>query len=358
MPKTETILITGGAGFIGSNLCQFLNDKEFNIVCLDNFDDFYSEEIKQNNINDLRKNPLFEFVTGDIRDSVLLDNIFSKHKIDFVIHLAAKAGVRNSISNPQEYFDVNVNGSICLLEAMRKYNVKNLVFSSSSSVYGNKSGKLVETGICDNQISPYAVSKRAVEMLNYNYHINSKFNVVNLRLFSVYGKKQRPDLVLYKFINLISNNQPIEIYGNADTTRDYTYIDDIVNAFYSSIEFLKTNENNIYETINIGNDNPISLRQLIDLIVKTTKRHDIKIIETEFVKGEVTNTHADINKASRLLNFKPKVSIENGINLFYDWYVSKNQPILQAHCQSHTSPSTDQSFVKELAKPTQEKEKF
>lgn len=358
MPKAETILVTGGAGFIGSNLCHFLIEKAYNVVCLDNFDSFYLEEIKQSNIIDLLKNSLFEFIKGDIRDSVLLDDIFSKHKIDFVIHLAAKAGVRNSISNPLEYFDVNVNGSICLLEAMRNHDVKNLVFSSSSSVYGNKNGKLVETDICDNQISPYAVSKRAVEMLNYNYHINSKFNIVNLRLFSVYGKNQRPDLVLYKFINLISNNQPIEIYGNADTTRDYTYIEDIVDAFYSSIEFLKTNNKNIYETINIGNDNPISLRQLIDLIVKTTKRNDIKIIETGIAKGEVTNTHADINKASRLLNFKPKVSIENGINLFYDWYVSKNQPILQAHCQSHTSPSTDQSFVKELAKPTQEKEKF
>ncbi len=358
MPKAETILVTGGAGFIGSNLCHFLIEKAYNVVCLDNFDSFYLEEIKQSNIIDLLKNSLFEFIKGDIRDSVLLDDIFSKHKIDFVIHLAAKAGVRNSISNPLEYFDVNVNGSICLLEAMRNHDVKNLVFSSSSSVYGNKNGKLVETDICDNQISPYAVSKRAVEMLNYNYHINSKFNIVNLRLFSVYGKNQRPDLVLYKFINLISNNQPIEIYGNADTTRDYTYIDDIVDAFYSSIEFLKTNNKNIYETINIGNDNPISLRQLIDLIVKTTKRNDIKIIETGIAKGEVTNTHADINKAIRLLNFKPTVSIENGINLFYDWYVSKNQPILQAHCQSHTSPCTNQSFVKELAKLTQEKKKF
>lgn len=358
MPKAETILVTGGAGFIGSNLCQLLIDKEFNIVCLDNFDDFYSEEIKQNNVKYLLNNQLFEFIKGDIRDSVLLDNVFSKHQFDFVIHLAAKAGVRNSIFNTQEYFDVNVNGSICLLETMRKYNVKNLVFASSSSVYGNKNGKLLETKNCDNPISPYAVSKRAVEMVNYNYHINSKFNIVNLRLFSVYGKNQRPDLVLYKFINLISNNKPIEIYGNVDTTRDYTYIDDIVNAFYSSIEFLKTNDSNIYEIINIGNDNPISLRNLIDLIAKTTKRHDIKIIKTGFVKGEVTNTHADINKASRLLSFKPTVSIENGINLFYDWYVRQNQPILQAHCQSHTSQLTSQSFVKELAKPKQEKKKF
>ncbi|MBS0288394.1 MAG: GDP-mannose 4,6-dehydratase [Proteobacteria bacterium] len=320
MPKTETILVTGGAGFIGSNLCHFLIDKAFNVVCLDNFDDFYSEEIKRNNVKNLLNNQLFEFIKGDIRDSVLLDNVFSKHQIDFVIHLAAKAGVRNSIFNTQEYFDVNVNGSICLLETMRKHNVKNLVFSSSSSVYGNKNGKLLETENCDNPISPYAVSKRAVEMLNYNYHINSNFNVVNLRLFSVYGKNQRPDLVLYKFINLISNNQPIEIYGNADTTRDYTYIDDIVNAFISSIEFLKTSDSNVYEIINIGNDNPISLQQLIDLITKTTKRNDIKIVETKFVKGEVTNTHADIDKARRLLNYKPNITIDYGIKQFYEWF--------------------------------------
>lgn len=320
MPKTETILVTGGAGFIGSNLCHFLIDKAFNVVCLDNFDDFYSEEIKRNNVKNLLNNQLFEFIKGDIRDSVLLDNVFSKHQIDFVIHLAAKAGVRNSIFNTQEYFDVNVTGSICLLETMRKHNVKNLVFSSSSSVYGNKNGKLLETENCDNPISPYAVSKRAVEMLNYNYHINSNFNVVNLRLFSVYGKNQRPDLVLYKFINLISNNQPIEIYGNADTTRDYTYIDDIVNAFISSIEFLKNSDSNVYEIINIGNDNPISLQQLIDLITKTTKRNDIKIVETKFVKGEVTNTHADIDKARRLLNYKPNITIDYGIKQFYEWF--------------------------------------
>lgn len=323
MPKIETILVTGGAGFIGSNLCQFLLEKAFNVVCLDNFDDFYSEEIKQSNINDLLKSPFFEFIKGDIRDSELLDHIFLKQKIDFVIHLAGKAGVRNSISNPQEYFNVNVNGSICLLEAMRKHCVKNLIFSSSSSVYGNKNGKLIETEICDKQISPYAVSKRAVEMLNYNYHINSKINVINLRLFSVYGKNQRPDLVLYKFIHLISNNQPIEIYGNLNNTRDYTYIDDVVNAFYSSIKFLKTNESYVYEIVNIGNDNPISLRQLIDLIAMTTKKNDIKIIETNFSTGEATNTHADISKAKKILKFIPKFAIKNGINLYYNWYKNK-----------------------------------
>jgi UDP-glucuronate 4-epimerase len=350
MLKRETILVTGGAGFIGSNLCHFLIDKIFSIVCLDNFDDFYPEEIKQSNINDLLNNPLFTFVKGDIRDSILLEQIFSKYKIDFVIHLAAKAGVRNSLSKPCEYFDVNVNGSICLFEAMQKHNVKNLVFSSSSSVYGNKIGKLIETDICDNQISPYAVSKRAVEMLSYNYHINYSFNIVNLRLFSVYGKNQRPDLVLFKFIDQISNNQPIEVYGNAETTRDYTYIDDIVNSIYLSIDFLKTTNSNVYEIINIGNDNPISLRQLISLIAKTTKQNDITVIETEFVKGEATATHANINKAIKLLNYKPMVSIENGINLFYIWYKSKKYYFEQAHNYSALYPSNETLPIKRVKK--------
>ena len=279
MPETEIILVTGGAGFIGSNLCHHLIEKSFIVICLDNFDDFYSEEIKRNNINDLINNPLFVLIKGDIRDSILLDKIFSIYQIEIVIHLASKAGVRNSISNPQEYFDINVNGSICLLEAMKKYNIRNLIFSSSSSVYGNRNGKLTETENYGNQISPSAVTKRTVELLNYNYHINSNLNVVNLRLFSVYGTNQRPDLVVYKFFNQILKNQPIEIYGNGHTTRDYTYIDDVVNALYSSVEFLKNMKSETYEIINIGNDDPISLKTLLKHIKTTIGNNNLQVLE-------------------------------------------------------------------------------
>jgi UDP-glucuronate 4-epimerase len=208
-----------------------------------------------------------------------LDKIFSIYQIEIVIHLASKAGVRNSISNPQEYFDINVNGSICLLEAMKKYNIRNLIFSSSSSVYGNRNGKLTETENYGNQISPYAVTKRTVELLNYNYHINSNLNVVNLRLFSVYGTNQRPDLVVYKFFNQILKNQPIEIYGNGHTTRDYTYIDDVVNALYSSVEFLKNMKSETYEIINIGNDDPISLKTLLKHIKTTIGNNNLQVLE-------------------------------------------------------------------------------
>lgn len=323
MSNTKTILVTGGAGFIGSNLCDFLINKEITIVCLDNLDNFYSEEIKKNNIKHLIKNPLFKLIKGDVRNKVLLEEIFLKNKIDFVIHLAAKAGVRNSISTPIDYFDVNVNGTLILLEAMKSYGVKNLIFASSSSVYGNKNGNQNETESCNEQISPYAVSKKAAELLNYSYYVNFNINVINLRMFSVYGKNQRPDLVIHKFINQISKNEPIEIYGNIDTTRDYTHIDDIMSAFNSSIEFLKTSERNVYETINIGSSNPISLRQLIGIIEKTIKPQNIKIIENKFIKGEVTNTHADLNKAKKILNYKPTVSIEDGIKKFYNWYKLK-----------------------------------
>lgn len=315
-----TILVTGGAGFIGSNLCRFLLEKSFKVICIDNFDDFYPEEIKLNNIDDLLNHPLFILIRNDIRNRTVLDDIFTKYRINSVIHLAAKAGVRNSISNPTEYFDVNVNGSICLFETMKKYHVKNIVFASSSSVYGNKFGKTTEDDNCDNPISPYAISKRTIELLLHSYHINSDFNIINLRLFSVYGQNQRPDLVLHKFFNRILNNQPIEIYGNPNMMRDYTFIDDVANAFHLSIILLKDNTQSIYETINIGNDNPISLSNLIENIKTVLNKHDIQIITKNAVKGDVQYTHANIEKAKEILNYKPNISIQFGIKLFHEWF--------------------------------------
>lgn len=321
--ESKHILITGGAGFIGSNLCQYLIKHNFNILCLDNFDDFYLEEIKLSNIKSLFDNGLFELIRGDIRDRNLLNTIFENNKIDTVIHLAAKAGVRNSILNPNDYFDINVNGSITLLEEMKNHSIKNLVFASSSSVYGNKNGKLKETDVANEQISPYAISKKTVELLNYNYHINYNMNIVNLRLFSVYGKNQRPDLVIYKFFNQILQKNPIEIYGNINTKRDYTYIDDVVDAFYNSVLFLENKKQNIYQTINIGNDNPIPLSILLDYIKKTIKIEKIQSVTKKLVKGDVNTTHADIEKAKKLLNYNPSVSLDEGVKLFYEWFKNK-----------------------------------
>ncbi|MCO5250179.1 MAG: GDP-mannose 4,6-dehydratase [Candidatus Kapabacteria bacterium] len=318
--EIKNILVTGGAGFIGSNLCHFLVEQKFNVFCLDNFDDFYSEEIKLNNITSLLNNNSFELIRGDIRDGKHLNTIFESNKIGTVIHLAAKAGVRNSIFNPYNYFDINVNGTLVLLEAMKKYGVKNLVFASSSSVYGNKSGKSKETDSCNEQISPYAVSKKTAELLNYSYHVNFKMNIINLRLFSVYGKNQRPDLVIHKFFNQISQNKPIEIYGNGETKRDYTYIDNVVEAFYNSVLYFDNQNQSIYEIINIGNDKPISLLLLLDYIKIAIPIRKIEFVTKEIVKGDVETTHADIEKAKNLLNYKPSVSLEKGIKLFYEWF--------------------------------------
>jgi UDP-glucuronate 4-epimerase len=317
---TKNILVTGGAGFIGSNLCHYLTKQNFNILCLDNFDDFYSEEIKLNNIKSLLNEKSFELIRGDIRDSKLLKTIFENNKIETVIHLAAKAGVRNSILNPSEYFDINVNGTLTLLEAMSSNGVKNLVFASSSSVYGNQNGKLKEIETCNKQISPYAVSKKTAELLNYSYHVNFKMNVINLRLFSVYGKNQRPDLAIHKFFNQISQNKPIEIYGNGKTKRDYTYIDNVVEAIYNSVLYLENQNHSIYEIINIGNDKPISLLILLDYIKEAIQTDKIEVVTKDIAKGDVETTHADIEKAKKLLNYNPSVSLNEGIKLFYDWF--------------------------------------
>lgn len=316
----KNILVTGGAGFIGSNLCHYLIKQNFNVLCLDNFDDFYSEEIKLNNIKSLLNEKSFELIKGDIRDSKLLKSIFEKNKIETIIHLAAKAGVRNSILNPTEYFDINVNGTLTLLEAMKSNVVRNLVFASSSSVYGNQNGKLKEIENCNEQISPYAVSKKTAELLNYSYHINFNINVINLRLFSVYGKNQRPDLVIHKFFNQILQNKPIEIYGNGETKRDYTYIDNVVEAIYNSVLYIETQTQSVYEIINIGNDNPIPLIKLLDCIKEAIQTDKIEVVTKDIAKGDVETTHADIEKAKKLLNYNPSVSLNEGIKLFYDWF--------------------------------------
>lgn len=321
--ESKYILVTGGAGFIGSNLCHYFTKQNFNVLCLDNFDDFYSEEIKLNNIKSLLNEKSFELIRGDIRDSKLLKTIFKNNKIETVIHLAAKAGVRNSILNPSEYFDINVYGTVTLLEAMKSNGVKNLVFASSSSVYGNQNGKLKETEKCNEQISTYAVSKKTAELLNYSYHVNFDMNVINLRLFSVYGKNQRPDLVIHKFFNQISQNKPIELYGNGKTKRDYTYIDDVVEAFYNSVLYLENPKQNVYEIINIGNDKPILLNELLECIKEITQNDRIEVLTREIAKGDVETTHADINKAKMLLNYNPLVSLKEGIKLFYDWFINK-----------------------------------
>lgn len=312
------ILVTGGAGFIGSSLCEYLIANGFTVVCLDNFDKFYSPQTKKDNIMHLLGERQFYLEEGDVGDKRFLENVFSRYSIDAVIHLANIAGVRNSISNINTYFQVNVNKSITLFETMKTSKVNNLIFASSSSVYGNNNRIQKEKNCSDFQVSPYATTKKTLELLTYNYHINFEFNVLNLRLFSVYGAKQRPDLFIHRAFEAIYTGQELEIYGDGQQQRDFTHITDVLIAFHNAINVIQRKES-IYEIINIGNGTPISINALIKIIEKIANQK-LRIRYVSQKKGDVQLTYADISKAKKVLQFCPEKRLAEGINEFNNWY--------------------------------------
>jgi UDP-glucuronate 4-epimerase len=317
--KINTVLVTGGSGFIGSNLIDNLIQQNNRIICIDNFDDFYSKSIKLSNMQASLKSPLYTFIEGDIRNKELLEKIFQQHPIDLVVHLAAKAGVRPSIQDPANYFDVNVNGTLCLINAMNKHNVRKLVFSSSSSVYGNNVKIPYSEGDnVDFPISPYAASKKSCELLIHTFHHLNKLDVINLRFFTVYGPRQRPDLAINKFFKNIYAGQPIDVYGDGSTSRDYTFIEDIVQGIVHSINYLAQHED-VYETINLGNNQPVKLIDLIASIEEVTSRKFlIKHLPPQ--EGDVDHTYADIAKARKILSYNPTKTIKEGLLKFNEWY--------------------------------------
>lgn len=310
----ESILVTGGAGFIGSNLIDRLLSIGQEVICVDNFDGFYSESVKRKNLEQALLNKNFKLYECDIRNQNELEQCFKTSKIGLVIHLAAKAGIRPSIANPIEYYDVNVSGTLSLLELMRKYKVTRMLFASSSSVYGNNSKvPFTEKDIVDSPISPYAASKKAGELLCHTYHHLYNFDVYCLRLFTVYGPRQRPDLAIHKFTNCILNGNPIEIYGDGTTSRDYTYIDDIIDGILLSI-----NKLNGYEVFNLGESVTVSLAQIVDILERKLRTN----ITRKFLPiqpGDVSKTYSDISKARTLLGYSPKWSVEDGVDNFLTW---------------------------------------
>ena len=262
----KTYLITGGAGFIGSSLADNLLKENNKVIIIDNFCDFYDPSIKEDNIKDALKNANYKLYRGDIRDKKILDKIFSENSIDIVVHLAAMAGVRPSIENPVLYQEVNCMGTQNILEAMKKHHVDKLVMASSSSVYGNtKEVPFREDMIVDFAISPYAATKKANEVMTHVYHKLENFNVIMLRFFTVFGPRQRPDLAINKFTRLMLNNEEIPMFGDGETSRDYTYIDDIIDGIKRSCDYVVNNKN-VYEIINLGNSSPVTLKEMINII--------------------------------------------------------------------------------------------
>lgn len=318
MPK---ILITGAAGFIGSHLCEKLLMNNYSVIGLDNFDDFYSRSIKEKNIEAVKSHHNFKFIEADILSTSELKEKLDDD-IELIIHLAAKAGVRPSILHPTEFIRTNISGTQNLLEWMKESSCKKLVFASSSSVYGNNQTPFCETDSVDHPISPYAFTKKSCELLNFNYHHLYQFSIVNLRFFTVYGPRQRPDLAIYKFFDKIYRDEIIEIYGDGSTGRDYTFVDDIVRGISLSMDYLNRQPAPIFEIFNIGNHSPVKLSELIDTIQSVTcKKIQTKNISMQ--EGDVNNTYADISKAKKLLGFSPEVSLRDGLEIFKRWFENK-----------------------------------
>lgn len=319
----KTYLITGGAGFIGSSLADSLLKENNKIVVVDNFCDYYNPELKEENVRDNLNNPNYKLYRIDIRDKDNLDKVFIENKIDCVIHLAAMAGVRPSIENPILYQEVNCLGTQNILECMKKNNVNKLVMASSSSVYGNcKEVPFKETFVVDYAISPYAATKKANEVMTHVYHKLNDINVIMLRFFTVFGPRQRPDLAINKFTRLMLNDEEIPMYGDGNTSRDYTYIGDIVDGIERSIKYVEENKD-VYEIINLGNSSPISLKEMINIIGEVlNKTPNIKQLPMQ--PGDVDRTYADISKAQKLLGYNPKTTFKKGIENFAEWYKKRN----------------------------------
>lgn len=327
MRENKTVLITGGAGFIGSHTCESLLNRDYNVISVDNFNDFYSPEYKRENIECIRNaanlaKDRFRSYEGDIRDVNFLSGVFEESCPDIVIHFAACAGVRPSILKPVLYTDVNINGTVNILECLKKYGIKKLLFASSSSVYGNNAtAPFCESDPADRPISPYAATKRAGELICHTYHHLYDISIACLRFFTVYGPRQRPDLAIYKFTKLIMEKKPIPFYGDGSTERDYTFIHDIVDGVLRAAEWVDSDEKR-FDIFNLGESNTITLSQMVKTIENELKMKAVLDFKPQ-QQGDVNKTFADISHSKAILGYNPKTGFEEGIKAFVDWYKQK-----------------------------------
>jgi len=296
-------------------LCERLISDGWAVAGLDNFDDFYDPAVKRANIAECFENERFELVQADIRDAEAVGTVLAGRDIDIIVHLAARAGVRPSIEDPLTYQDVNINGTMVLLEGARRFGVKKFVFGSSSSVYGNNEKvPFSETDNVDFPISPYAATKKAGELICHTYSHLYGIDMVCLRLFTVYGPRQRPDLAIHKFCKLIERGEPIPVFGDGSMQRDFTYIDDIIEGIVGAMSRCEG-----YEIYNLGESRPVRLDVLISEIEKALgKRAEINRLPVP--PGDVRQTYADVTKAEERLGYKPKTEITTGLKRFVEWF--------------------------------------
>lgn len=304
----KKVLVTGGAGFIGSHLVKKLIERKDFVVALDNFDPYYDPEIKVRNIRQVLQKKNFILVKGDVRNRSLVNKIIKKYSPDHVVHLAAKVGVRNSISQPIDYMEVNISGTLSMLEVVKNKKIRNFIFASSSSVYGaNKKLPFSESDRVDDQISPYAVSKRSAELLCHQYSIMYKIPLNVLRFFTVYGPCQRPDQAISTFIKNIADNTVVEIYGDGNSARDFIYIDDVIKGIMRSLETPFD-----FKIFNIGSSYPVTIHVLISFIEKLLhQKASMKHLPPRDEDMKVTC--ADVRKAKKVLRWKPETDIIKGL---------------------------------------------
>ncbi|HEX7091102.1 MAG TPA: NAD-dependent epimerase/dehydratase family protein [Longimicrobiales bacterium] len=314
----ERVLVTGGAGFIGSHLVERLLARGDRVIAVDNFDPFYSPEEKRRNLSAALENPAFHLVVADCADPAQLRDALDDEPIDAIVHLAAKAGVRPSLQDPLGYARANIIATQALLELARQRGIRRFIFGSSSSVYGNRADiPFSEDDRADRPVSPYAATKRAGEVLCHTYAHLYGMRIIALRFFTVYGPRQRPDLAIRKFATLMLRGEPVPVFGDGSAERDYTWIDDILDGVLAAMEWTAAPDP-AFEIVNLGESRTTSVRRLVELIADSL-RIEPRIAHHPPQPGDVLRTCADLSKAARLLGYQPKVPVEVGIPRFVEW---------------------------------------